>query len=219
MMTGKNDDAARAREDSFLGELIPQVTEHLAARHAGDFDAEVGRARFMTWLSSHTKEPAALARSRAGAGYVRPGASGWSKQEPNRDIGNVGESHPRALTRVRTVRWLPRISLAFCSVLSVALAVVALVAFTSPAIVIFVAGALLGVLAGGALVVHHLRTEIAANIGPTLERMQNQLDLIESAVDIAMTKWYDALRHYPPQPPEVPQASGHGDDADDPDRN
>jgi len=67
-------------------------------------------------------------------------------------------------------------------------------------------GGLLGMLVGGAVVVHHLRAEITANIGPTLERMQNQLDLIESAVDIALAKWYDALRYYPPRPPEVPPA-------------
>jgi hypothetical protein len=208
MMTGKNDDAARAREDSFLGELIPQVTEHLAAQHSGEFDAEAGRTRFMTWLAAHTKEPDALAKSRAGAGYVRPGAIGWSKQEPDKEIGNVGESHPHALTRVRTAHWLPRISLAFCGILIVALAAVALVAApTSPVIVISV-GTLLGVLVGRALSVHHLRAGITADIGPRLERMQNQLDLIESAVDIALAKWYDALRHHPPRPPEVPQASG-----------
>jgi hypothetical protein len=68
----------------------------------------------------------------------------------------------------------------------------------------FILGGMLGMLAGGAVVVHHLRAEIAANIGPTLARMQNQLDLIESAVDIALAKWYDALRSYPPRPPEVP---------------
>ena len=71
-------------------------------------------------------------------------------------------------------------------------------------LLIFSLGTMLGVLVGGAVVVHHLRAEIAANIGPTLERMQNQLDLIESAVDIALAKWYDALRNYPPRPPEVP---------------
>jgi hypothetical protein len=76
----------------------------------------------------------------------------------------------------------------------------------------FVLGGLLGMLAGGAIVVHQLRAEIAANIGPTLARMQNQLDLIESAVDIALAKWYEALRHYPPRPPEVPPADRADDD-------
>lgn len=69
MVTGKNDDAARAREDSFLGELIPQVTEHLAAQHSGEFDTEAGRARFVTWLAAHTKEPVATAKG--GMAWVR----------------------------------------------------------------------------------------------------------------------------------------------------
>jgi hypothetical protein len=68
----------------------------------------------------------------------------------------------------------------------------------------FIVGGMLGMLAGGTVVVHHLRAEIAANIGPTLARMQNQLDLIESAVDIALAKWYEALRSYPPRPPNLP---------------
>ena len=57
-MTGKHDDAASIREDSFLAELIPQAAEHLAEQHAGNFDAEASRARFLTWLAGHTKEPA-----------------------------------------------------------------------------------------------------------------------------------------------------------------
>ena len=63
-MTRGKDDDARAREDAFLGELIPQVTEHLAERHAGDFDAKAGQARFDTWLAAHTREPAVPAGSR-----------------------------------------------------------------------------------------------------------------------------------------------------------
>jgi hypothetical protein len=77
----------------------------------------------------------------------------------------------------------------------------------------FVLGSLVGMLVGGALIIHHLRAEIAANIGPTLERMQYQLDLIESAVDIALTKWYEVLRSYPPRPPEVPPTDHHDDRA------
>jgi hypothetical protein len=65
-------------------------------------------------------------------------------------------------------------------------------------------------LTAGAVIIHYLRAEITANIGPTLERMQNQLDLIESAVDIALAKWYLALRHYPPRALELPP-----DEADD----
>ena len=71
MMTGKNDDAARVGEDSFLGELVPQVTEHLAAQHAGKFDAEVGRARFAAWLAAHTKEPCNEIAASQGRGAVK----------------------------------------------------------------------------------------------------------------------------------------------------
>src|SRR5208283_3729366 len=69
MMTGKNDDAASGREDSFLAELVPQVAEHLAEQHAGDFDAVVGRTRFLTWLAAHTTELAAPAKDPAGTDY------------------------------------------------------------------------------------------------------------------------------------------------------
>ena len=78
--------------------------------------------------------------------------------------------------------------------------------------VLFILGALLGTLTGGALCVHYLRSEIAANIGPTLERMQNLLDLIETAVNIALAKWYAALRNYPPRPPEVPLPKAEDED-------
>ena len=69
-MIAGNDDAARTREDSFLGELVPQVTEFLATLYARDFDAEADRARFLTWLAAHTKECAAPAESWGGAGYA-----------------------------------------------------------------------------------------------------------------------------------------------------
>jgi hypothetical protein len=57
-MTEKNDDAASGREDSFLAGLVPQVAERLAERHAENFDAEAGLARFQTWLGAHTEKPA-----------------------------------------------------------------------------------------------------------------------------------------------------------------
>jgi RNA polymerase sigma factor (sigma-70 family) len=85
MMKRKNDNAASAREDSFLAELIPQVAEHLAEQHAGDFDADAGAARFVTWLAAHTREPAASAKSRAGTGYARQAASGWAGAVPPND--------------------------------------------------------------------------------------------------------------------------------------
>ena len=64
-------------------------------------------------------------------------------------------------------------------------------------LLVFVIGALLGTLMGGTLCVHYLRTTIAADIGPQLQRLhanvnpqlrrlQNQLDNIESAVNLAL---------------------------------
>jgi len=78
MTTGKNDDAAYAHEDSFLAELIPQVTEHLAERRAEGFYAEAGQARFETWLDAHTGEPTAPAERQSGA--ARPTAAAWIKR-------------------------------------------------------------------------------------------------------------------------------------------
>ena len=62
MMTGKDDDAASIREDSFLAELIPQVAEHLAKQRAVAYEADASRERFLTWLAMHTEGPAAPAR-------------------------------------------------------------------------------------------------------------------------------------------------------------
>lgn len=95
MTMGKNDDAARDREDSFLADLMPQVTEHLAERYAGDFDAEAGEERFEGWLSHHMTELAAQNRDAedpAGAGSTIPPATrritrflGWRRG--TRDAG------------------------------------------------------------------------------------------------------------------------------------
>ena len=61
---------------------------------------------------------------------------------------------------------------------------------------------LLGVLAGGALCVHYLRSEIAADIGPQLKRMQNQLDNIESALNLALATRYAELSRTDPGGPQ-----------------
>ena len=74
MTTGKDDDAAYAREDSFLAKLIPQVTEHPAE----DFDAEAGQARFEALPDAHTGEPAVPAKRPAGS--ARATAAGWIKR-------------------------------------------------------------------------------------------------------------------------------------------
>jgi hypothetical protein len=83
-------------------------------------------------------------------------------------------------------------------------------------LLIFIVGALLGVLAGGTLCVYYLRSAIADDIGPQLKRMhadidpqlrrmQNQLDLIEYAVNAALAHWYTEMSRNPsPQPAAIP---------------
>ena len=83
-------------------------------------------------------------------------------------------------------------------------------------LLIFLVGTLLGVLAGGTLCVHFLRSAIAADIGPKLQRMhadidpqlrgiQNQLDLIESALNYALaTRYAEMSSSFPPRPPAIP---------------
>jgi hypothetical protein len=70
-------------------------------------------------------------------------------------------------------------------------------------LLIFLVGALTGVLAGGAMCVRYLRSAIANDIGPQLRRMQNQLDNIESAVNLALASRYAELSQLP-WPPAIP---------------
>jgi hypothetical protein len=90
-------------------------------------------------------------------------------------------------------------------------------------LLIFLVGILLGVLAGGTLCVHYLRSAIAADIGPELRRlhadidpqlrrMQNQLDLLESAVNLAWATRYVEASTNPQGPPAIPapRASNEG---------
>jgi hypothetical protein len=73
---------------------------------------------------------------------------------------------------------------------------------------IFVVGMMIGLLGGGALCVYQLRATITGDIGPQLRRMhadidpqlrrmQNQLDLIDSAVNVAMATWYAEMSTNP----------------------
>ena len=89
-------------------------------------------------------------------------------------------------------------------------------------LLIFFVGALLGVLAGGTLCVHYLRSTIADDIGPQLKRMhadfdpqlrrmQNQLDLIEYAVNAALAHWYVEMSGNHPQPRAIPGPRGTGE--------
>jgi len=76
---------------------------------------------------------------------------------------------------------------------------------------IFLVGALTGVLAGGAMCVHYLRSAIANDIGPQLKRVQNQLDNIESAVNLALASRYAELSQLSwPQAIPVPRANDEG---------
>jgi len=70
-------------------------------------------------------------------------------------------------------------------------------------LLIFLVGALAGVLAGGAMCVRYLRSAIANDIGPQLRRMQNQLDNIESAANLALASRYAELSQLP-WPPAIP---------------
>jgi hypothetical protein len=80
---------------------------------------------------------------------------------------------------------------------------------------IIVVAALIGLLAGGSLCLYYLRSTITGDIGPQLRRMnadidpqlrrmQNQLDLIESAVNVAMATWYAEMSSNPPRPHAIP---------------
>lgn len=66
---------------------------------------------------------------------------------------------------------------------------------------IFLVGALLGVLTGGALCVHYLRREVAADIGPKLKRIQLQLDNIETELNLAISTRYAELTASSPGDP------------------
>lgn len=88
-------------------------------------------------------------------------------------------------------------------------------------LLIFLVGALLGVLGGGTLCVHYLRSAIADDIGPQLRRLhadvdpqlrqlQNQLNNIESAVNLALATRYAELSQlsWPPAIPAPRMADG-----------
>jgi hypothetical protein len=57
----------------------------------------------------------------------------------------------------------------------------------------FLLGALLGLLVGGMFCVRYLRHEVAADIGPSMRRMQAQLDNLETALNLALVTRYAEL--------------------------
>ncbi len=89
MIRPKKDSAAHVREDAFLGDLVPQITEHLAERRSGDFDAVVGQARFEAWLAAHTKEPAVPA-PRVRVPARRPAGTAWVKLGTGLTVSTAG---------------------------------------------------------------------------------------------------------------------------------
>lgn len=66
----------------------------------------------------------------------------------------------------------------------------------------FLLGTLIGALAGCLLCLRYLRREIAADIGPRLQRIQLQLDNLETALNLALVTRYADLAGRPPQGPE-----------------
>ena len=84
MMTGRNDDAASIREDSYLARLIPQVADRLAEQQAGDFDAEAGQTRFRAWLTEHNERPDNSPGNR------------WPKEGPAIPAAEVETRYPQA---------------------------------------------------------------------------------------------------------------------------
>ena len=76
---------------------------------------------------------------------------------------------------------------------------------------IFLVGALTGILAGGAVCFRYFRAAIADDFGPQLKRMQNQLDNIESAVNLALASRYAELSQLPwPAAIPAPRANDEG---------
>lgn len=76
----------------------------------------------------------------------------------------------------------------------------------------FILGALLGILVGGALCAHYLigpqLRRMHADLDPQLRRMQNQLDNIESAVNLALVTRYAEMSALPwPTSIPAPRAS------------
>lgn len=55
-------------------------------------------------------------------------------------------------------------------------------------------GVLLGMLVGGALTVRYIRSEFSADVGPRLRRIENQLDLIQTEVNLALATRMAELR-------------------------
>jgi hypothetical protein len=82
-------------------------------------------------------------------------------------------------------------------------------------VMVILVATLLGLLAGGSVCLYYLRYTITGDIGPQLKRMhadidpqlrrmQNQLDNIESAVNLALASRYAELSQLAWPPPAIP---------------
>jgi hypothetical protein len=70
--------------------------------------------------------------------------------------------------------------------------------------VLFLIGLLIGTIAGCLICIRYLRREIAADIGPSLRRIQRQLDNLETAVNLGVVTRYADVAAYRPPPPPLP---------------
>jgi hypothetical protein len=82
-------------------------------------------------------------------------------------------------------------------------------------VMVILVATLLGLLAGGVVCLYYLRSTVTGDIGPQLKRMhadidpqlrrmQNQLDNIESAVNLALASRYAELSQLSWTPPAIP---------------
>jgi hypothetical protein len=74
-------------------------------------------------------------------------------------------------------------------------------------VMIFLLGLLIGILGGGALCVRYLRKEIAADIGPSLGRVQMQLENLDAEVDLVLATRLAELSRAHLQVPTPPGGS------------
>ena len=98
-----------------------------------------------------------------------------------------------------------------------------LVSLKGVIVMVILVAVLLGLLVGGAVCFYCLRSTITGDIGPQLKRMhadidpqlrrmQNQLDLIESAINLTLATWYSEMSSNPPRPPAVPGPRSSNED-------
>jgi uncharacterized membrane-anchored protein YhcB (DUF1043 family) len=65
-------------------------------------------------------------------------------------------------------------------------------------------GVLIGLLAGTAVCVRYLRQELAANVGPKLRRIEQQLDTLQAEINLATTSGLTDLSRPRGRHPSLP---------------